>query len=364
MSNSPADDLFSDDSEESAPGRDAIQQQFESLYGDQEPQHWGPALPASFGGNDPLDGISAYRSADNSHWHYVTYGFTELFGKENEIPEFSGYGFELTFRLAIDPQQTEEAEPPVWVANFLQNIARYVFETGNVFDPGHTMSLNGPICSESSTAIHAITFADDPQLPQDVNSPNGSFRFIQIVGLTADELEAIEGWNSVSFCELLKQTNPLLITDLARTSHLEDASFSSAVVAGTKQDGASSGSLYTSVADFKLAGNPLLPPTIILGALATGNLARRLTGRIPFGRDFDLLSQDKAITFVAGDEVAWSAEANTLTITLTTAAAHAIAASLQPIAGKFSVSAANGLQFVVQKTNILDRDGNVKSIIG
>ncbi|KAG1606612.1 hypothetical protein G6F45_013943 [Rhizopus arrhizus] len=34
------------------------------------------------------------------HWHYITYGFSELYAKESSDADASGYGSELTFRLA------------------------------------------------------------------------------------------------------------------------------------------------------------------------------------------------------------------------------------------------------------------------
>ena len=52
------------------------------------------------GGQDPLDGLSAYKAESPfPHWHIVTFGFSELYEKESENPDYSGYGFELTFRL-------------------------------------------------------------------------------------------------------------------------------------------------------------------------------------------------------------------------------------------------------------------------
>ena len=60
----------------------------------------------------------------------VTYGFSELYDKESDNLEESGYGFELTFRLA---KREDEEEPPAWALNLLQNMGRYVFNSGNVF---------------------------------------------------------------------------------------------------------------------------------------------------------------------------------------------------------------------------------------
>lgn len=45
----------------------------------------------------PLDGISVYNGGD--YFHFVTYGLSELYEKQNGNPERSGYGFELTLKL-------------------------------------------------------------------------------------------------------------------------------------------------------------------------------------------------------------------------------------------------------------------------
>jgi suppressor of fused len=79
------------------------------------------------GGPDPLEGLSVYRNpGPPPHWHFVTYGFSELYEKAGQDSDLSGYGFELTFRLAAG----EEAEPPAWALNLLQNLGCYAFETG------------------------------------------------------------------------------------------------------------------------------------------------------------------------------------------------------------------------------------------
>ncbi|MDQ3642655.1 MAG: suppressor of fused domain protein, partial [Actinomycetota bacterium] len=129
-----------------APGWGAIDRTLARLYGDAEPRHWETIMRWSLGGQDPLDGISAYERTDPvPHWHYVSYGMTDLYVKESEDPAESGWGFEFTFRVARDPADTD---PPVWAANLLQNLARYVFTSRNWFEPGHHMTANGPIAAD------------------------------------------------------------------------------------------------------------------------------------------------------------------------------------------------------------------------
>lgn len=363
MNQLPPDDFASQDDSEriSAPGWEAIDQALIGIYPKQQAQHFGTIISYAMGGPDPLNGISIYESTSTpTHRHLITFGFSDLFEKTTEDPEVSGFGFELTFRLAgrHDPQN-----PPNWAMNFLQNLGRYVFETGNVFGPGHTMPLNGPICGDSDTKIEAITFVEDPELPP-IATPNGQVTFLQIVGLTLDELEAVERWNAREFCKLRAKFDPKLVTDIDRDSWLKDPAFAEAVAEGTRRDGSSSASLYTPEVTFKPASNAILPPTIVVPAIAAASLAHRLAGRIPFGREFELISEKKTILFTPGNTVRWEMEEDQLTITLNSEAAMAISHALAPKAGKFSIPAAGGLIFEVQRTTIRDQKGNVKSVIG
>ena len=82
-----------EDDEVRAIGWDAIDAALSPWYSDQEPKHYGTIVPAMLGGNDPLQGISVYKNLEPlPHFHYVTYGFSELYEKESEDPEYSGFG--------------------------------------------------------------------------------------------------------------------------------------------------------------------------------------------------------------------------------------------------------------------------------
>lgn len=224
-----------------ASGWDSIDDALRALYGDREPRHYGTVVKRALGGPDPIDGISAYKNEGAvCHWHFITYGFTDLYEKETEDPDVSGFGFELTFRLACKP---EGAEPPRWALNFLQNLARYVFESGNAFGAGHHMNLNGPISLDEPTEIGAIAFAADPQLPEQ-SIPNGRMKFIRIVGLTLDEYHATKDWNTLGFLNVLATGNPLLITDLQRGSILRDPQMAATIRDRTDREGSSTGSTF------------------------------------------------------------------------------------------------------------------------
>jgi len=138
-----------DEANEKAPGWDAIDEAIVKIYGDQEPQHYAPELYYILGGDEPLDGISIYNDRKNNCYHYITYGFSELYAKESENPEVSGFGFELTFRLNYEKDIEVYPTRPV---NLLQNIAKVTFTKGMVFDEFQTLS-SGPIRIDPPTHI-------------------------------------------------------------------------------------------------------------------------------------------------------------------------------------------------------------------
>lgn len=202
--------------DEDAVGWFSIDQEFERLYPNQEPKHFAPPISYMLGGEDPLDGISIYESKKQTdHFHFVTYGFSELYYDEEKIDsEFSKWGFELTFRLK---PFKEDAETPTWPIAMLQNIAKYVFNSGNWFEEFHYMPANGPIRLDTETDITALLIVADPEIEKK-QTPHGEVSFLQIVGITTAEFDYLKE-NPQTAEELfnkLKENNPLLITDLTR----------------------------------------------------------------------------------------------------------------------------------------------------
>ncbi|HEY3448679.1 MAG TPA: suppressor of fused domain protein [Myxococcales bacterium] len=264
--------------ENEAPGWDAIDRALRGIYGDAKPQHYAAALPMMVGGNDPLQGISAYRSefGGKAHWHFVSYGYSELYTKDSDDPEVSGFGYEMTIRV-VDPEATEE--PPKWVFSLLQNLARYVFRTGNAFGVGHHTTLNGPIALGRQTALEAAAFVADPQLPA-IDTPNGRVEFIQLVGMTNDEYEAVKSWDTLKFMQLIAQRDAALLTDLPRKSWLEDAELRRKVEDGTAKDGSSMELFYGTKGCLE-GGDP---PILGVAANALDDLKRLIRGRLEFDR--------------------------------------------------------------------------------
>ena len=242
------------------------------------------------GGNDPIHGISVYpRSEPVPHFHFVTYGFTDLFDKETDDPDDSGFGFELTFRLARARRTT--TEPPTWALNFLQNLGRYVFGTGNRFAAGHKMGLNGPIALEHDTEITAICFADDPELGDiDVGVRQGAVR--------PDRRHH----------RRRVQADPGVVDDRARRASCADEAavprHRSRARLGARRSGDRGARSKQRVAvegsseDLTFAGELALDDDdghvrIEIGALYAAALPRAMRGRIRHGRDYTLRGRER-----------------------------------------------------------------------
>jgi suppressor of fused protein SUFU len=188
-----------------APGWDAIDAALQKLYPGVEPDHRAPIPGVHFGGG--VHGISAYRAAD--HWHLVTYGLTELWVKEpGSNPEISGWGYEMTLRVASLP---EEQRAPEWPFNVLVGLAKHTRNNGKPFLVGDRIDLRGPIDGRLSR-FTALAVTLDPQLPM-LNTANGRVAFHQLVGTTAEQLHEMKQTSTATVLEKLEKTNPLLITD-------------------------------------------------------------------------------------------------------------------------------------------------------
>ena len=372
-----------------APGWHAIDTALQAVYGDQEPWHTGSVLKVALGGDDPLDGISIYRNEqERPHWHYVTYGFTELHGppdgndEKDSAAEFddddmedsadeddaeddenlSGYGFELTFRLAIADGETE---PPAWPISLMQNLARYVFRTGNVFEPGHWMTANGPICLGSDTLLTEMAFVQDPQLPP-IDSPQGKLSFLQIVGLTADELRESKRWNSRGALQAMQPHMPLFINDLARPSLHDQPDVRAAITHGQETEGSSTAFIFASVLGIErhkrlLRGDQI---TITLGCLAVSDLKQLLPARLPHGGALMLSSGEHLLSFEPaeqGVQLRWDSDTS-LTLALGPQPLQAWLQSVKARTGDYQVPGIDHIIWRVEASVIRDREGNVVSV--
>ena len=353
--------------EEGAEGWDAVDAALEKIYGDQQAAHFGTLIKFRLGGEDPLDGISVYRSEHGQpHWHYVTYGFSDLYGDLDDSRDIapdkpSGYGFELTFRLA---RTADEQEPPRWPLNFLQNIARYVFRTGNVFAPGHWMTANGPIAADTDTLLTEMGFVQDPEL-ECTHTPFGDLMFLQLVGLTADELREVRRWNVQGALQAMQPHMPLWVADLSRPSLHALPDVQAAIDAGAARDGSKTGVLYNDVLAFEPRKRLLrsAQTVIRLGSLAVRDLKAMLGARLPHGRSLILAGDGATLEFVPatdglGGQLDWQSD-HEGKLSLTDGQMQAWLQAVKGREGEYTVPGLEGLVWQVKTSVITDSDGRV-----
>ena len=205
--------------DDAAPGWDAISNHVETF--ETAERHYASIVKYSFGGKDPIDGTSVYDCTEQEpHLHFVTYGMSELYYNEEAVGnDFSRWGFEFTFRLK--PFADDKGEDPAWVINLMNNLARYVYDNGRWFEENHFMPTNSPIRLNTETDIVGLIFVLDPILGK-IQTPHGEVAFLQMVGITQQEIDRLLKNPKTSEVEILanelRKSNPLLITDLNRKS--------------------------------------------------------------------------------------------------------------------------------------------------
>ncbi|MDC7224715.1 MAG: suppressor of fused domain protein [Spirochaetales bacterium] len=142
-----------------------------------------------FGGNDPLRGISVYEDTDCLH--FVSFGLSELYEKESENREISGYGMELTFRLERGCYGDEEREIRC-ICGILQAVARITFTKGEVFKPFEYIysGQKSGIDSEGKSDLTGFITVPDVKA-RSLETRNGKVGFVELVGVKDEELQEL-----------------------------------------------------------------------------------------------------------------------------------------------------------------------------
>ena len=178
-------------------------------------------------GRRPIESVTLHRVVpgpeEDGHWHLVTHGLSTPGPDDPSGPGEPGRGFELTFRLAGD-----EDERPLWAVDLLASLAGYVISGRHPFEVGDHVDLRGPILMGGSTAITAALVVEDPVLGS-LAGPFGTVEFLQVVGVTAEELELCRSWSTDAVTGYLVEDDPLLVTALDRRSILDNPGRAAAI---------------------------------------------------------------------------------------------------------------------------------------
>lgn len=201
--------------EDWAPGWEAIDGVFEKLYPGQEPAHYASDLAkrAMFGGDQYLDGCSIYDSP-RGYKHIVTYGMTELYADKEALGgEWNKWGYEMTMKLA----ETDNRQC-MWAIGMLVNLARYTYTQKRFFEPFQYIAGNGTaICQDRDSRLTALLIVPDTEA-EPVDTIYGKTEFIQLVGITEQELAALKADRTQAkrLYDAMRAENPFLVTDLSR----------------------------------------------------------------------------------------------------------------------------------------------------
>lgn len=201
-----------------APGWTAIDRTLTSRYPGQVPHQFTSQVAYDLDKQSPLPAVCVWEAGSPKSWHYVTYGLTELFSKESNVPDVSGFGAELTLRL---PRNDDDEHPPVWGVKLLQALAHHCFSQGAGFDAGHCVDLGSSIVAGEDSALTGLVCLPDPMLRQ-IHGPFGSVLFLQLIGLTGDELEAFRAMTLEAKVGAMADLDASGLTDPGRKSWLED----------------------------------------------------------------------------------------------------------------------------------------------
>lgn len=347
----------------SAPGLDALKAAFDKLYLGRQPRQFDNPQPRSLGGDDPLASICVWRRADPvPHWHFVTHGFSDLVTKTHRDPAVSGFGFELTLRVACQP---DDIDPPIWPLHLLQSLGRYVFNSGNGFRDGHRVSTNGPITLGLPTRLGAVGFTADPELPP-ITTVHGSVAFLQIVGLTEDEERAATAWDTRKLLDELAPHLPLFITDLKRNSVLIRPDVQARVSAAIARDGSSNGIVFTDLLLVTQKKRFLRAPDVqlTLGARQIQQLVELLPLRLPFERPFMLCGPGWRLQFEPGRRNRMRIDGRQVTLQISKKTAQEFATLLHPRQGVYKLPSFQNILWDVKQTTIRNALGELVDIIG
>lgn len=189
---------------EELPAVVAINEAVGKLYGGRFADSWATTVSWALGGPDPLDRVRCYRAKD--HWHYVSYGCSDLDEKSHPDSKFSGFGFELTFRLR-DKSKTA----PLWPVQLLQSLVRYVYKSKSYFNDGDYFPFNA--AWQEAFHVPGVIFTADPEVAP-ITTEYGELGFLQVVGVDKDCIARIakdpQCWDEE--VAAIRKKNPLLVT--------------------------------------------------------------------------------------------------------------------------------------------------------
>lgn len=117
--------------------------------------------------------------------------------------------------IKLKEQSTEDC---LWTINILSNLARYTYTQKKYFEPFQFVAGNGNLIHHGiESAITSLLITNDTEI-EGINTVHGKVDFMQLVGITQQELEYIKEnrTRAITLVENMKKDNPHLVTDMTR----------------------------------------------------------------------------------------------------------------------------------------------------
>ena len=286
-----------------------------------------PPVEVIFPAAGSVQQVRVYALDHPAHWHVVTVGLAAL-------------GFELTFRVEKDDEMF-----PGWAVDLLANLAAYIFGSGHEFAPGHHVDLRGPIKLDERTDITAAALAPDGKLGK-----YDGVEFLQIVGLTAEELELCRAWRTEGVLGLLARNDPLFVTRLERKSVLDDPALRDQAETGIASDGSALEELHVATLAWARRGWNKKRLVVFMGAGAATGLGPALRRKLNrTGASFRVVGDGVTVQFGVTEGAQWRLVNGDVLIEVPLGAVDDLAGMFTGEAGSGTMEALPGLRFVIRE---------------
>ena len=114
-----------------------------------------------------------------------------MYDKESKDQTKSGFGMEFTFKLKKDTFKDEEGELKN-VVGVLQTLAKGTIVDGEIFKPYEYIYTSQTEVMDTEQKSNIVGFITVPDMEfQSLVTPYGRVDFLALIGITAEELQAI-----------------------------------------------------------------------------------------------------------------------------------------------------------------------------
>jgi hypothetical protein len=259
----------------------------------------------------------AARRGQRPHWVYITTG---LWAR----------GVELCLKV---PQLPEEPTPPAWASDTFRTLVGIAASPeGPSLTDAQVLTLGMPFAPGSE--MTSVAFVDESTLGA-VVTPYDSVKPLLAVGLTRDEERIVREWSPKALLEVLAQADPLLATDLERSSLLLSPRARTHIEQRVEREGSSMSVMWANRSSLAVQPGG---STWSLSADAVETFVSLLKGRVGHHRGFAVHSAGSATVDVQpADRPSLVAAGGSNRIELSQPAARQLRAVLRPKEGRYTI---------------------------